>query len=210
MRKGIFLKATDEWGARDPGATARRAVVACEGLGRVELQYDRIDVGAGVKAETNRLEDEGLLPPGVALVPWNAAAAALDPDDHGEPGDEQSPLNKDFYGNLKAQAWWQLRRRFERTWRARNEPGFTWKPEDLIVIPSDLPQLRQIEKELSQPTAKKDGRMRLVVDKMPAGTRSPNVADAIVMAFWPIQGTGPVIIPAGFAAWAAQPIGRMR
>jgi hypothetical protein len=25
------------------------------------------------------------------------------------------PLNKDFYTNLKAQAWWELRRRFEKT-----------------------------------------------------------------------------------------------
>jgi phage terminase large subunit len=25
------------------------------------------------------------------------------------------PLNKDFYTNLKAQAWWELRRRFELT-----------------------------------------------------------------------------------------------
>ena len=26
-----------------------------------------------------------------------------------------TPLNKDFYTNLKAQGWWQLRRRFEKT-----------------------------------------------------------------------------------------------
>jgi phage terminase large subunit len=123
----------------------------------------------------------------VVLVPWNAGAAALWPDEYVEPGDKQSPLNKDFYGNLKAQAWWQIRRRFERTWRARHEPSFTWNPADLISLDSKLPLLRQIEKELSQPTARKDGRMRLIVDKTPEGTRSPNVADAIVMAYWPIQ-----------------------
>jgi len=185
-RKGIVLKFTDVWGERDTGATARRAVAALDGVGPVELQYDSIGVGAGVKAETNRLADEGLLPEGMQLIPWNAGAATLDPDEHVEPGDDNSPLNKDYYANLKAQAWWQLRRRFERTWRARNEPGFTWNAEDLIVLPDDLPQLRQIEKELSQPTAKRDGKMRLAIEKMPEGTRSPNIADAIVMAYWPI------------------------
>jgi phage terminase large subunit len=186
-RKGVVLRAASEWGERDTALTARRAVEGCQGLGPVELQYDSIGVGAGVKAETNRLADEGLLPSGVVLVPWNAGAAALWPDEYVEPGDKQSPLNKDFYGNLKAQAWWQIRRRFERTWRARHEPSFTWNPADLISLDSKLPLLRQIEKELSQPTARKDGRMRLIVDKTPEGTRSPNVADAIVMAYWPIQ-----------------------
>jgi len=190
MRKGVILKSVEEWGERDTGATARRAVSSCGTVGIIDLQYDSIGVGAGIKAETNRLADENVLPVGVSLVPWNAGAAALWPDEPIEPttpGQPMAPLNKDFYGNLKAQGWWRLRRRFERTWRARHEPGFTWKPEDLISLPSDLPLLRQVEKELSQPTSRKDGRMRLIVDKTPEGTRSPNLADAIMMAFWPIE-----------------------
>ncbi len=187
LRKGVILKATQEWGERDTGVTARRAVTACGALGPMDLQYDCIGVGAGVKAETNRLADEGLMPQTLRLVPWSAGAAVQAPDDHVEAGDEQTPLNKDFYSNLKAQAWWQLRRRFERTWRAVNEPGFTWNADDLISLPSDLPQIRQIEKELSQATTKRDGRLRLAVDKAPDGTRSPNIADAIVMAFWPVK-----------------------
>lgn len=187
LRKGVVLKSVQEWGERDTALTARRAVDGCRPVGTIELQYDSIGVGAGVKGETNRLQDEGLMPQGLSLTPWNAGAGVLNPDEHIEAGDRQSPTNKDFYGNLKAQAWWQLRRRFERTWRARNDPAFTWAPEDLISLPSDLPLLRQVEKELSQPTSRKDGRMRLIVDKTPEGTRSPNLADAIVMAFWPIQ-----------------------
>ncbi len=189
-RKGVILKSVQEWGERDTSTTARRAIDGCSCVGLIDLQYDSIGVGSGVKGETNRLEDENLLPAGLKLQPWNAAAAPLKPDEPIEPsppGQPKAPLNKDFYGNLKAQAWWQLRRRFERTWRARNEPGFTWNAADLISLPSDLPLIRQIEKELSQPTARKDGRMRLIVDKMPGGTRSPNLADAIVMAYWPAK-----------------------
>jgi hypothetical protein len=29
-------------------------------------------------------------------------------------------------------------------------------------------------------------KMRLMIDKQPEGTRSPNLADAVVMAYWPV------------------------
>lgn len=183
-RKGVVLMHAEEWGERDTGRTARRAIDACQASAPIELQYDCIGVGAGVKAEANRLADEGLLPKGVHLVAWDAGAAVNDPDKHVEPGDRDTPLNKDFYQNLKAQGWWQLRRRFERTFRAVTE-GVRFEPDDLISLPSGLPMLRQIEKELSQPTASKSARLKLMVDKTPDGTRSPNIGDAIMMAYWP-------------------------
>ena len=186
-RKGVILKSIEEWGERDTGVTARRAVASCDNRGPIDLQYDCIGVGAGIKAETNRLSDERLMPSAIHLVPWNAGAEVQEPNGRVIEGDKDSPINKDFYANLKAQAWWQLRRRFERTWRAINDQAFTWKPDDLISIPSDLPLLRKLEKELSQPTASKNSRMKLLVDKTPDGTRSPNLADAVVMAYWPIK-----------------------
>ena len=44
------------------------------GIGPVELQYDCIGVGAGVKAEANNLAASGDMPKGLRLVPWNAGA----------------------------------------------------------------------------------------------------------------------------------------
>jgi phage terminase large subunit len=35
----------------------------------------------------------------------------------------------------------------------------------------------------------KGTRMRLVIDKQPEGTRSPNLADAVEMAYWPVVNT---------------------
>jgi phage terminase large subunit len=186
-RKGPILKSCEEWGERDTAITARRAVDGCKGLGKIELQYDSVGIGSGIKAETNRLADDGLLPPGIKLVPWNAGARVQEPRGRVIEGDPQSPFNEDFYANLKAQAWWQLGRRFERTWRAVNDSAFTWKADELISLDSKLPLLRKIEKELSQATASTGSRMKLVVDKSPEGVRSPNLADAIVMAFWPIR-----------------------
>lgn len=189
IRKGVVLKHVSEWGDRDTGVTTRRAIERCEPFGRFNVMYDCIGVGAGVKAEVNRLNDDpSLVRLNLNFVPWDAGSSPLDPDEHVEPGDDNAPLNKDFYANLKAQGWWQLRARFYRTWRAVNDPTFTWKADDLISLPSDLPLLRQIEKELAQPTHGKSGRLKLLVNKTPEGTRSPNVGDAIMMAYWPVPG----------------------
>lgn len=188
LRQSYFLRSAEEWGERDTGATARRAVVTCRQFVPCSLQYDSIGVGAGVKSETNRLVDDGLLPKGLSMVPWAASAKVLEPFQNVIPDDKDSPKNRDFYQNLKAQAWWQLRGRFERTYRAVTE-GLEYDLDTLISIPSELPLLRQLQKELSQATAKRaTSTLKLVVDKTPEGARSPNIADGAVMAFWPWVG----------------------
>jgi phage terminase large subunit len=189
VREGVTLRSLEQWGERDTGVTTRKALDGVSGHARkgrkVLVQYDCVGVGAGVKAESNRLDDDGTMPKYIELIAWNAGAGVLDPERRVIDGDSESPLNKDFYTNLKAQAWWQLRRRFEKTHRAVTE-GVKFDQDELISIPSDLPLLRTLQKELSQPTASKGTRMRLVIDKQPEGTRSPNLADAVVMAYWPV------------------------
>lgn len=186
-RKGSVLKYVDAWAEGDTGDTARRAIAEC-GTIKVELQYDCIGVGAGVKSEANRLKAVGQLPKGIKFIAWNAAASAQDPDGRVEKGDKESPKNKEFYANLKAQGWWELRRRFEKTHKAVTK-GEKYNPDELISIPSDLKNLRQLEKELSQATVSRSASsMKMVIDKSPEGTKSPNMADSVVMAYWPIAG----------------------
>jgi phage terminase large subunit len=84
------------------------------------------------------------------------------------------------------QAWWQLRLRFERTHRAVTR-GVKYDEVELISLPSTRPLLRTLEKELSQPTMGKNSRMKLIIERQPEGTRSPNLADAVVMAYWPVD-----------------------
>lgn len=200
-RKGVVLRYADDWGEGDVGESARRAIQECSGHAPINLQYDCIGVGAGVKSEANRLKQEKLMPNGVQLVPWNAGATVLDPETHIIPGDAKSPMNKDFYGNLKAQGWWALRIRFEKTYKALYE-GAKYDPSELISLDSKLPKLRQIERELSQPVKKPDGRLRIHIDKKPEGARSPNIADSIMMNYFPMR--GPMIISDETLARAAQ------
>jgi hypothetical protein len=186
-RQGPILRFVTEWGARDVAVTARTAAANLEDLGPVDLQYDCIGVGAGVKAEANNLIDAGTMPKGIHFVPWSAAARVQNPHERVVEGDKDSPKNKDFYDNLKSQAWWELRNRFYRTWKAVTEDT-EYNPDELISIDSTIPKLRSLEKELSQATMGRSAKtLKLIVDKSPPGTRSPNMADAVVMAFWPIQ-----------------------
>lgn len=221
-RKGIVIRYAEEWGERDTGCTARRAVDTGRALGVNDFEYDCIGVGSGVKAEVNRLKDDGLLPKHMHFSPWNAGASVLNPDKRVIPGDKDSPLNKDFFANMKAQAWWELRDRFYRTFRSitaleeatrlgRPAPKLEYEPDELISIDSKLPLLRQLERELSQPTASKGTRLKLVVNKTPDGTKSPNLGDATVMAFFPTA-RPPMKISSGLLARSANPnsFGAMR
>lgn len=153
------------------------------------FNYDCIGIGSGVKQETNRLKNTGQLPEGIQVAPWSASFQVLDPKKHVIPGDKFSPTNQDFYQNLRSQAWWQLRLRFERTYHAVKQ-GREYTPSELISIPSDLPRRLQLMKELSQATmSQATGTMKLKIDKAPQGTKSPNLADSLVMAFWPVRGS---------------------
>lgn len=197
QRRGVVLKRVEAWGEVDTGRTARRALkglLFSEGA----MMYDSVGVGAGCKAEFNRLaeseteEERRSIPLGLRISDWNAGAAVLHPEENLIRGDKRTPINKDYFLNLKAQAWWQLARRFQRTYQAVVE-GTAHNVEDMISLDSSsIPKadLLTLMKELSQATSDlSTGKLKWMVNKTPEGTRSPNMADAVVMAYWPVAKT---------------------
>jgi phage terminase large subunit len=184
-RKGVKLFFADEWGERDTGMTTRRTIMNIGMHVPMTVQYDCIGVGSGVKAEINRLEiDTKLMPKGVRFIPWDAGQTPLWPDKRIIEDDRDTPLNSDFYKNLKAQGWWMLRQRFENTHRAITE-GIKYPVENMICIDGRIPLLDQIKKELAQPTKGLSADLKLLINKTPKGTRSPNLGDATMMCFHP-------------------------
>jgi len=140
-----------------------------------------------VKAEWNRLVEANEVDPNlINFVPWNAGASVVNPYDHIIEGDTESARNKDFFGNFKAQAWWSLRMRFWRTYQNIVQ-GVIHDPDEMISIDSNIPLLRQLEKELAQPTISPNGSLKQIVDKKPDNTRSPNLADGVVMCYFPVE-----------------------
>jgi hypothetical protein len=208
--KGSIFTYAEMWSEGDTGQAANKAVEICKDLNCGHLQYDSPGVGAGVKAETNRLRRKKKLPQNLRVLPWNGGGKVMDPSQRvSEMEDDAmmitkdqrdrsadflkvnedeiaSPKNKDFFKNIKSQGGWNLRRRFERTYKAVHQ-GVKYDPAYLISIPSGLPYRTELENELSQPTYKKDPGGKILINKKPEGTKSPNLFDSTVMATWEVK-----------------------
>ena len=187
-RQWIIWRDVEEWAERDPGLTTRRANAALRHLKHVKVQYDCIGVGTNVKSEYNRWIDDKLIDPAkIKFIPWNAGAGVVDPYAKIIPGDKDSIMNKDFYGNLKAQAWGSMRSRCYKTFKNVTR-GDLYPVDELVSLDSRMKLLQQVKKELAQPTQKQNGSLKQIVDKQPDGSKSPDLGDAGIMMFFPLNG----------------------
>jgi hypothetical protein len=184
-RKGIVLRRCVDWAAGDVGDATRKSLHLATVDQSMTFQYDSIGVGAGAKAETNRLKKAKIVPAYMKILPWCATASPLKPNARVIPGDKASPRNKDYYANLKAQGWWELRSRFEKTHKVITD-GDIFPDDELISISPRIYDLAGLSKELTQPTYSINGLGKIVVDKNPKGSKSPNRADVVMMNYWPV------------------------
>jgi phage terminase large subunit len=99
--------------------------------------------------------------------------------------DIQKP-NGDAFFNYRAQTWYSLRRRFEKTYEAI-EKGVYQDPAELISISSSCTCWQSLVAELSRPQRKYKGNGKIIVESKPEmkarGVQSPNLADVANMAF---------------------------
>lgn len=183
IRTGIVLKDIHEWSGQnsDLGITVDKACRICENIRLYKFIYDADGMGSGIKgfvriANENRPANL----PKFATQPFNAAGA-VDNADKKEFGNR---VNKDFFVNRKALAWWRLRKMFENTYHALNTPNFKYDPDEIISISSKMPLLNNLVMELSQPTYSINTAGKIIIDKKPDGIKSPNLADAIMMLYY--------------------------
>lgn len=170
MVHGIVVTDLDNWGVGDTAESTAKAFRFCEAREIPDMVYDSVGVGAGVKAAANRSETP------VNAIPYNGVGVKHPDRDY-----VKGKKNKDMFASGSAQDWWLLRDRFFKTYNAvvKNKPI---EHDELISLSSDLPKLQQLASEMSQVTRKTDGKGRIVIEKTPAGTKSPNLADGLKMA----------------------------
>lgn len=196
IRSGQIARHAEEWGERDPGVTTRRVAVGLRPLKRCRVMYDSIGVGSSVKAEYNRLRDEKLISTvHFPFVAWNAGAGVINPNYRVIPDDNDSIRNEDMFHNLKAQAWWSVRNRVYKTYRAVKD-GIKYREDELLSLDSKMPLLHQLIDELAQPVKKESSRLKMLVDKQPDGMKSPNLGDAFVMCYFPLEDTNVSLVGA--------------
>lgn len=183
FRRGILAYSAEEWKDRDPNSAARHTFMRSLQERADAVYFDNIGVGAGAKGaireELDRLDNKARP---AEFRGFNAAAAVQNPHHEYMPG----KTNKDMFYNLKAQAWWTLGDRFRNTWLAVN--GKPHDADQLISLAGDLPHLDKLRAELSQPRREfLNGKFRVESKKDMAarGVKSPNLADALVMAYAP-------------------------
>jgi hypothetical protein len=197
-RHGILLEYCEAWSGKgaDIYATVERAFEICDAEGYGEFAYDGDGLGAGTKGDARKINEgreqrkRGNV---IDVRKFQGSAAVVDPDgkipqfDGDEGKDKDERTNKDYFANAKAQAWWHLRMRFLRTYRAVTQGHPVTDPDALISISSRLPSLTKLTLELSQPTYTENGAGKLLINKQPDGTKSPNLADSVMIAFSPAE-----------------------
>lgn len=185
-REANVIRHVESWADDDTTKIAQKAIRRCKKYNVDSFDYDAIGVGSGVKGETNRLKEEGEVPKKLIITPWFGSGEVLFPDKHVDPTDKQSPKNKDFFENFKAQAYWYFAVACFKTYRAV-EFGDEYPIDELISLDSSMEAIFELEKELCQPTRKTSKSGKMMIDKKPEGTQSPNLADCVVMMYTPAK-----------------------
>ena len=199
IAKGIDVVETEEWTGEgsDIFESTEYVFDVADDHGIREFRYDADGIGAGVRSDA-RVINERRAAKHIRIIraiPYRGSEAVVDPEaivegtaTDGSPG----RTNEDYFKNHKAQSWWSVRRRFQKTYRwvqwvkTRGEKGGVAKPDEIISLSSKNPSVMKLVAELSQVTYRQNEIGQIVIEKKPPGTKSPNQADAVVENFAPM------------------------
>lgn len=191
FRDGMVLTDCLEWhgsSVEDIFGTTQRAIDNCEERGHTSFCFDSDGIGVGCRGDSRVInenrEEMGLH--SIEAIPFNGSGAVINKDDHIIKPEGGSPgrTNESFFANYKAQSWWHLRELFKLTHEAVTL-GKPFTPDKIISISSQCSQLNRLTSELSQPTYKKDNRGKVLINKAPDDSVSPNMADSVMMNYAP-------------------------
>lgn len=193
-RHGFLLEDIEEWSGKgdDIFGTVQRAFSICDQRRLEMYRFDSDGLGAGARGDARVINEQRKerRERQITATPYRGSGSPANPEDEAVPGEygQQGRLNKDFFANAKAQGWWRLRTLFRNTWRAVEEK-MPFSPDEIISISGSMPLKNKLIVELSQPTYSVNGVGKIVVDKKPDGTKSPNLADSVMIAYAPMEFT---------------------
>lgn len=176
VRKGSKILYIESWKQGNTAQTARKAYQICLNMKVERLNYDSIGVGAGIKGEfSNIIAREKNMK--MRIVPVNVGC----PPSRGYFCENRK--NVDQFINLKAELWWKLRRRFEKTYEfVYNDKEYDM--DELISIPNN----EELIRELSSPQYEINEAGKIKIESKEhmkkRGLQSPNIADALILCFY--------------------------
>jgi len=193
-RHGFLLEDIDEWSGKgdDIFGTVQKAFSICDKQNLELFRFDSDGLGAGARGDARVINEQrkATRQRQITATPFRGSGSPANPDAEAVKGEygQNGRLNKDFFANAKAQGWWRLRTLFQNTYRAVKE-GMDYNPDEIISISGTLAKKNKLIVELSQPTYSVNGVGKIVVDKKPDGTKSPNLADSVMIAYAPMETT---------------------
>lgn len=181
LMSGSIVWETKEWKDGDVGESCRMVYHDAQ-IVNAEVVYDAVGLGAGTKAESNRLNKDPEMTIKVKFIAFIAGGSVINPDEVVIEGTRI--INKDFFYNIKAQMWWKLKQRFYNTYLAITKDK-KFPVDEMISLSSSNPLLDKLTAELSRPKIMYDNNSRVMVEKKKdmakRGIKSPNLADSLVM-----------------------------
>lgn len=180
--QGVIIDIIEEWSGKgsDTFATAQRAFDICDEHDIPLIRSDADGLGAFMRGDARIINDRRAAngQPTIIVEQFRGSAAVHKP----EAEDVKGRKNKDYFANRKAQAWWSLRTRFQKTYRWVVE-GVECDPDEIVSISTKARNYLRLVAELSQPTYATNTVGKVVIDKTPDGMKSPNLADGCMMRF---------------------------
>lgn len=190
--KGVEVSFIEDWsGSKEDGDDIFRHVEKtfdiCDEIGATAFRYDADGLGAGVRGDARIINERRakLNQKALTVEAYRGSGELADPE--GE--DMKGRKNEDFFQNRKAQSWWRMRTRFQKTYRWVVE-GMPCHPDEIVSINPNAPNYQKLCAELGQAQYRTSDTGKIVIQKTPDGLKSPNLGDACVMKF-----AGPIAVP---------------
>lgn len=176
---GVSVEDVKEWSGKESDifATTEKAFALCDTYKLEGFRYDADGLGAGVRGDARVVNARRKAPLKQLTVLSFRGSGSVD-----KPKSEmvKGRKNEDFFANLKAQSWWWLRLCFQETFKAVVLKE-AFDPDKIISLSPKIGMLGKLCAELSQPTYSLNSVGKIVIDKTPEGTKSPNLADAVMI-----------------------------
>lgn len=197
--KGVEVQFLRQWSGKgsDLYETAQETVNICDERGIHGFRYDADGIGASLRGDMRVINEKRVSLGARAhhADGWRGSEGVFDPDGivegtMGIDGVDKGRTNKDYFMNAKAQAWWALRRRAQKTYRWVVQ-GVACHPDEILSLSPAMPLLHELVSELSQPTYRQNELGKMVINKKPDGLPSPNLADCVMIRYAP--GGAPVV-----------------
>ena len=175
IRKGPCIMENSAWHSAKQNQTAARADRKAQELNAAMLYYDRSAVGAGIKTWLNTIYPRGKIGYGVTGVSFGEKVMG------GKNTYSTGVKNADFFSRRNAQMAWALRLRAQTTEMFLE--GHKVAKEKCLFINPKMPNLNEFLTHLTQPLYREDSSGRIVIDKAPDNSKSPDLYDATALAF---------------------------